>query len=150
MSEEIERKWIVPDPPEMEAGDDIYQSYVVVTESKEVRIRKRQKPNGATDRTLVIKKGKGENRGEYDTSIDLHQFFDLEEASEGSVEKTRYEIESGDHVIELDVYRGELEGLAVAEVEDPEGFEPPEWFGREVTEDERYKNKNLATNGLPQ
>lgn len=27
-------------------------------------------------------------------------------------------------------------------------FEPPEWFGRDVTKDRRYKNQNLAY-GLP-
>jgi adenylate cyclase len=29
------------------------------------------------------------------------------------------------------------------------GFSPPAWLGREVTDDPVYKNKRLATQGLP-
>jgi len=150
MPTEQERKWLVPDLPDtLEDGNSIYQAYLIVTEDREVRVRRKQKPDGATERTLAIKKGKGEDRGEYDTELDLHQFLDLEEAKEGHVEKTRYEIQSGEHLIEVDVYKGKLEGLATAEVEDPNRFEPPEWFGREVTHNEDYKNKWLSINGLP-
>lgn len=150
MATEQERKWIVSGPLEdFVGGTYIYQVYLVVTEDREVRVRRKQKPNGATERSLGIKKGKGEDRGEFDTDIDLHQFLDLEEAKEGHVEKVRYEIESGEHVIEVDVYKGALEGLVTAEVEDPNGFEPPEWFGREVTHNEAYKNKWIATKGMP-
>ena len=59
-----------------------------------------------------------------------------------------------DPAIELDVYTGALEGLRVAEVEFPDdaaadAFEPPAWFGREVTDDARYKNRALARDGAP-
>ena len=42
----------------------------------------------------------------------------------------------------------------VAEVEfeseeESSSFEPPSWFSKEITHDERYKNKNLALNGMP-
>jgi adenylate cyclase len=70
------------------------------------------------------------------------------------VEKTRYYIPLDQNTVELDVYEGHLEGLVTAEVEF-EGrateamirattFEPPEWFGRRISEDSRYKNHNLA------
>jgi CYTH domain-containing protein len=44
--------------------------------------------------------------------------------------------------------------LSVAEVEfDTEEaadtFEPPAWFGREVTDDARFKNQRLASEGAP-
>lgn len=154
MPNEQERKWIVPDPPspDMRAKHDatyIYQPYVVVTEDREVRIREKHKPDGSTERTLGIKKGKGENRGENEIAIGREQFLDLKKSKEGHVEKLRYEIPKGEHLIEVDVYKGDLKGLTVAEVEDPEGFEPPEWFGAEVTENEAYKNKWLATEGIP-
>jgi CYTH domain-containing protein len=47
-----------------------------------------------------------------------------------------------------------MEGLVLAEVEFPsreksEEFEPPDWFGKEVTEDIRYKNQNLAQKDVP-
>jgi adenylate cyclase len=55
---------------------------------------------------------------------------------------------------EVDLYRGRLEGFRVVEVEfdedhDPDAFEPPDWFGREVTDDNRYTNSSLARFGWP-
>ena len=57
-------------------------------------------------------------------------------------------------MLELDVYHGRLEGLLTAEVEfdavaAASAFVPPDWLGRDVTDDPRYKNKKLATDGLP-
>jgi len=71
------------------------------------------------------------------------------------IEKRRYRIPAGDGLtLELDVYHGRLEGLLTAEVEfgsvdDAAAFVPPDWLGRDVTDDPRYKNKRLATDGLP-
>jgi CYTH domain-containing protein len=55
---------------------------------------------------------------------------------------------------ELDVYRGALAGLVVAEVEfrseaDAEAFRPPSWFADEVTGDPRFANQRLAVDGIP-
>ena len=52
-------------------------------------------------------------------------------------------------ILELDVYRDELEGLITVEVEfddieDVTDFSIPSWFGEEVTSDSRYKNQNLS------
>lgn len=159
MNQEQERKWIIDELPEylrvengtdMPSGDFIQQTHMVVTEDRDVRLRARQKSNGATTRTLTIKKGTGESREEYSTEITLQQCWDLEDAGEGTtIEKVRHEIEIGGHTAEIDIYRGAFEGLAVVEVEDPDGFTPPDWFGKEVTEDERFKNKWIATNGVP-
>jgi len=33
-------------------------------------------------------------------------------------------------------------------IEDAENFKPLDWFGEEVTYNEKYKNKNLARYGL--
>ena len=71
------------------------------------------------------------------------------------LEKTRHVIPAGaDLTIELDVYSGALTGLLVAEVEfgseEAAGtFEPPAWFGTEVTDDARFKNQQLASVGAP-
>jgi CYTH domain-containing protein len=61
----------------------------------------------------------------------------------------------GDHVAELDLFDGGLAGFRLVEVEFPSVeasrvFTPPDWFGAEVTEDKRYKNKWLAVNGIPE
>ena len=60
----------------------------------------------------------------------------------------------GAAMVEVDEYEGDLRGLLVAEVEfDDEAasdaFTPPDWFGPEVTEDDRYKNRALAVDGRP-
>ena len=74
------------------------------------------------------------------------------------VEKTRYFISYGKHTIKLDVYEGQLTGLTTAEVEftgrqhdanvRAAAFNPPTWFGRDVSKDRLYKNQNLVR-GLP-
>jgi adenylate cyclase len=56
--------------------------------------------------------------------------------------------------IELNVFRGNLQGLVLAEVEfgstaKSAEFKPPDWLGEEVTEDIRYKNQSLAQKGAP-
>jgi len=53
----------------------------------------------------------------------------------------------------LDLFEGALEGLRLVEVEFTsdeamEAFEPPAWFGDEVTDDVRYTNAHLAAHGL--
>jgi CYTH domain-containing protein len=76
------------------------------------------------------------------------------QTAERRVVKTRYYIPMGDVEIELDVYEGHLQGLVTAEVEfdgrpteamiRATTFEPPAWFGADVSEDDRYKNHSLA------
>ena len=54
---------------------------------------------------------------------------------------------------EIDVFRGVLDGLIIAELEldDAEQqFHKPDWLGEEVTHDRRYYNASLAMDGLPQ
>ena len=57
-----------------------------------------------------------------------------------------------DRTVELDIYCGDLTGLITAEVEfdtleQQVNFVPPSWFGEDVTENERYKNRNLSAKG---
>ncbi len=39
--------------------------------------------------------------------------------------------------------------MEFASAADAAAFVPPDWLGRDVTDDPRYKNKKLATDGLP-
>jgi CYTH domain-containing protein len=93
---------------------------------------------------------------EEEFEIDADRFGRLWPLTEGRrLEKTRHLIPAGAGLtIELDVYSGALAGLMVAEVEfDSEEaadtFEPPDWFGPEVTDDVRFKNQRLACDGAP-
>ena len=154
MSHEIERKFLVKELPadlENYPHSAIMQGYLIITDNDiEVRIRKKGDKYFET-----VKAGSGLVRKESEKEIPKEMFWDHWPLTEGKrVEKVRYDIEYGGKLIELDIYSGELEGLAVAEVEfDSEqesvSFEPPSWFGEEVTHDERYKNKNLALHGKP-
>lgn len=54
---------------------------------------------------------------------------------------------------EIDCFKGDLEGLWLAEIElksEDEEVELPEWVEKEVTEDPRYCNVALAKHGRPQ
>jgi CYTH domain-containing protein len=154
MAIEIERKFLVKELPadlENYPQSEIMQGYLIITDNDiEVRIRKKGDKYFET-----VKAGSGLVRKESEKEIPKEAFWDHWPLTEGKrVQKVRYEILYNGKLIELDVYSGELEGLAVAEVEfDSEeesvSFTPPEWFGKEVTHDERYKNKNLALHGKP-
>jgi CYTH domain-containing protein len=63
--------------------------------------------------------------------------------------KLRYDVPIGDLVASVDVYTGRHEGLRVVEVEfvsesAAAAFTPPDWFGPEITGDDRYSNRLLA------
>ncbi|MEA2199216.1 MAG: adenylate cyclase [Solirubrobacteraceae bacterium] len=152
---EIERKFLIRDPPpdrERYPCTRIEQAYVAIDPAgTEVRIRRRE---GET--SLTVKGGRGRARAEEEVEIDGERFARLWELAAGrSVEKRRYQIPTDDALtIELDVYDGDLAGLVVAEVEFPseeaaERYEPPFWFGAEVTDDDAYKNRRLAVDGRP-
>lgn len=152
---EIERKFLVPElPPNLERwpATRIEQGYLAIGhEGTEVRIRRR---NG--DAVLTVKGGEGRSRTEEEFGIDDGRFARLWPLTEGRrLEKTRHVMTAGDGLkIELDVYSGGLAGLSVVEVEfDTEAaadaFEPPAWFGREVTDDAGFKNQRLASEGIP-
>ena len=60
------------------------------------------------------------------------------------------EDEYKDLVAELDVFHKDLDGLIVVEVEfaaidDANSFNPPEWFGADVTMDGKYHNSYLSS-----
>ncbi|HEY5197603.1 MAG TPA: CYTH domain-containing protein [Solirubrobacteraceae bacterium] len=152
---EIERKFLVHEPPDgfdRHPSEQIEQGYIVVEGPSEVRVRRR---DGRT--LLTVKAGAGRVRVEEEFEIDERRFASLWPLSDGRrVAKTRYRLPAdGGLTIELDVYTGDLAGLTVAEVEfDSEAasheFHPPDWFGRELTDDHRYANRTLAVDGVPE
>jgi adenylate cyclase len=151
---EVERKWLVSALPDLNGlkGKEVIQGYIAVTsDGTEVRVRQKGESYFQT-----IKSDGGLVRGEIEVELSKSQYDKLWAATANRrLEKTRYEISYQGNTIELDVYRGSLTGLIVAEVEFPSVrdamlFTPPSWFGNEVTEHKGYKNKNLALNGLPQ
>lgn len=150
---EIERKFLLNGlPPTMRYArrEPIRQGYIALDGDTEVRIR-----ITPSKTVLTIKSGRGGVRTEEEVAIDTRQGDALWELTEGRrVQKTRRRVRVGAVEVEVDEYGGALDGLVVAEVEfdDEEAartFEPPSWFVREVTDDPRYSNRSLASDGVP-
>lgn len=153
MALEIERKFLVSEAPGWLAdypSDEIQQGYLALDGETEVRIR-----HHGDARTLTVKSGGGLVRVEVETEIDADRFEALWPLTDGRrVSKRRFRLTTEHLHFDVDVYDGDLEGLAVAEVEfgsvaESEGFDPQPWLGAEVTEDDRYKNRSLALHGVP-
>ncbi len=148
---EIERRWLVAEQPDdLPEGDHLVQSYVSL-DPVSVRVRAR---NGRY--TLTLKSGVGVVRTEIERELSRDEYEALDvHAGELRIDKHRYLIElATGHVAEFDVFHGSLTGHHLVEVEftsrdDADAFEPPAWFGREVTTDPRYTNSFLARHGWP-
>lgn len=146
---EIERKFLVTSEDfkkEAFAKHQIAQGYLNSNPDRTVRIRIKGESG------FLTIKGKnndsGTTRFEWETEIALMEAKPLLDLCEkGILLKTRYEIQVGKHVYEVDVFHGENEGLIIAEIElssEQEVFEKPNWLGKEVTGDNRYYNSYIS------
>ena len=154
MALEIERKFLVPTPPEWLPDCDsehVRQGYLAIEpDGAEVRVREL-----AGTSTLTVKSGHGETRRECEIPLDDDQFTALWELTSGRrLRKRRHYVEHDGQTIEVDVYEDELDGLVTAEVEfdsaeASEAFEPIDWFGADITGESDYANQALASSGLP-
>ena len=149
---ERERKFLVDRlPPELGPPTPIDQGYLAVDGHVQVRVRR------AGDRhTLTVKEGGGRDRTEVEVDVEPAVFDELWPMTERRrLRKDRHRVPlDGGLTAEVDVYLGPLAGFRVVEVEfdedhDPDAFEPPAWFGREVTGDSRYGNIALSTATTP-
>ncbi len=151
---EIERKFLLSQMPDIPLQSTVSVRQGYITESEDsVEVRLRQKGDRFF---MTVKKGQGLVREEGEISITPEDFNRLWPMTRGrQVEKTRSKSDLGNGLVaEIDVFSGDLEGLMLCEVEfkDPdqaEQFTPPWWFGTDVTQDSRYKNKSLAQKGIP-
>lgn len=151
---EIERKFLLTEaPPHLRRHPSvaIRQGYLAV-EARGPEVRLRHKGSRFF---LTAKKGTGQVREEREVRLKREQFDELWPLTEGRrLRKTRYIIPWQGLVIEVDVFHGRHRGLMTAEVEftDVETcrrFEPPPWFGRDVSRDARYRNRRLAAHPEP-
>ena len=148
MAQEIERKFLVKDSSFKElalSSSRIAQGYICSSRGRTVRVRIRDEKG-----YLTIKGPAGENglsRYEWEKEIPLDEAQELMKLCEpGMIDKTRYLVQSGNHVFEVDEFYGENEGLVVAEVElslENESFEKPDFIGEEVTGIAKYYNSFL-------
>ena len=148
MAQEIERKFLVKDSRFKElafSSSRIAQGYICSSRGRTVRVRIRDEKG-----YLTIKGPAGENglsRYEWEKEITFDEAQELMKLCEpGMIDKTRYLVQSGSHVFEVDEFYGENEGLIVAEVElssENESFEKPDFIGEEVTGIAKYYNSFL-------
>ena len=151
---EIERKYLI-DKEKIPFTLVSYPSHIIeqayLCTSPVVRVRKED------DNYYMTYKGKGLMvREEYNLPLTAESYNHLLTKVDGKIiTKTRYLIPLNDNVldkellIELDVFEGAYEGLYLAEIEfsseeDANNFNPPNWFGEDVTFDGKYHNSKMS------
>ncbi len=146
---EIERKFLVRSSAykdEAHASQEIVQGFLNTHPDRTVRVRL------SGDQGYITVKGRtdaeGVTRFEWEREIPPGEARALLEICEdGVIQKIRYLVKKGDHLIEVDEFRGANEGLVVAEIEIDkvdEKISTPDWLGEEVTGDPRYYNSQLS------
>ena len=143
---EIERKFLVetlPEHLEQYPKRRIQQAYL--STDPVVRVRR------SGEEYVLTCKGPGFlSREEQEMPLTAAAYGRLLAKADGTViTKDRWRIPCGPYTIELDVFAQPFAPLVMAEVEFPTeaealAFQPPEWFGREVTQDSAYTNAALS------
>jgi len=150
MAQEIERKFLVKGEFKRYAKESagITQGYLVSSAGRTVRVRIKG------ERGFITIKGSsnlsGTTRFEWEKEITFNEAEQLLAICEPiTINKTRYLVNAGNHVFEVDEFHGENQGLILAEIEltyEDEPFQKPDWLGEEVTGDRRYYNSYLSKN----
>lgn len=147
--QEIERKFLVTSEAyksEAFKRTHIVQGFLNSHPERTVRVRIK-----GTDGFITVK-GKsnksGLSRFEWERQISLSEAEELLPLCEsGIIEKTRFEVQNGDHIYEVDEFLNDNEGLVIAEIElisEDELFAKPPWLGEEVTAKVKYYNSYLS------
>lgn len=153
---EIERKFLVrrlPEQLEQYPCLQIEQGYLCT--KPVVRIRKSNEEYILTYKSKVSEKEGSSSMAIKNMEIELplqkESYEHLKEKIDHKlILKTRYLIPlSQKRTAELDVFSGHLKGLVFVEVEFPDEqsantFQPPDWFGEDVSMDKRYHNTYLS------
>lgn len=151
---EVEKKYLIKTLPEALTR---YQKYEIeqayISHKPTIRVRKK---DDEYILTIKSKRGIKEANGvlvNQETEILLleEEYLELLKNTKGNiVKKTRYLVPLEDgKMAELDIFKGKLSGLVFAEVEfqsveEAISFLPPSWFGRDISEDGRYRNTELS------
>jgi len=145
---EIERKFLIN--PELWQpsvnGVEIKQGYLSVDPERVVRVRV------TGEKAFLTIKGKpvGIVRTELEYEIPQNEAkVLLKLCLDFPVEKIRFKEKIGELVWEIDIFKGENEGLIMAEVEladENQNVDLPDWVGDEVSSDSRYYNAWLSQN----
>lgn len=142
---EIERKFLIKEIPENLDSypfHQIEQAYLCT--EPVIRIRRED------DNYYMTYKSKGLMiREEYNLPLNKEAYHHLKTKADGKmIQKKRVLIPYETYTIELDIFTQPETGLYLAEVEfeteeAANQFNPPQWFGEDVTQDSRYHNSNM-------
>ncbi|SFS64543.1 CYTH domain-containing protein [Lutibacter maritimus] len=148
MAQEIERKFLVKSDAfktEALAKMRITQGYLSSIPERTVRVRIKGEKGFLTIKGIGNESGA--SRYEWEKEIAVEEVNQLLKICEpGVIDKTRFNVKSGEHTFEVDEFYGDNEGLVVAEIElssEDENFEKPSWLGEEVTGQVKYYNSML-------
>lgn len=148
MAKETERKFLVSGKGWRKRGShgrEIRQAYLALTKRISLRVR----TVGKSKAYITIKGARsGASRSEFEYPIPFRDAKALMKLRAGRlIKKRRHVVKAGKTEIEIDVFKGDHRGLIIAEVELPSKrakFDRPDWLGKEVTNQEKYYNANLA------
>ena len=149
MAIEIEHKFLVVGDYKSKAYEHNYieQGYFATAPGVTVRVRIYGDKGFLTIKGPSDTKGLGRSEFEYEIPIaDAKEMMKL--CRPGRIQKERWLVKNGKHIVEVDEFFGENEGLVVAEIElayENEPFEIPDFLGEDVTKDRRYRNSYLTT-----
>jgi CYTH domain-containing protein len=149
MSVEIERKFLVTSAIYREKAylkTKIVQGYLSKDQFRTVRVRIKGQEG------YITVKGAGDDSGM--SRFEWEHCISVKDAEEllclcfpGTIDKIRYNVKHGEHIIEVDEFSGVNQGLIVAEIElthKDDFLELPEWIGEEVTGQQKYYNAQLS------
>ncbi len=146
--QEIERKFLVlSDDYKKQATAQfaIAQGYLNTHPDRTVRVR--IKGNKAFLTIKGIGNQSGTTRFEWEKEIEVNEARELLAlCEEGMIDKIRYEVPLDEFTYEVDEFKGDNEGLVIAEIElsdEHQKFPKPEWLGQEVTGKNEYYNAYL-------
>jgi CYTH domain-containing protein len=157
LSLEIERKFLLPAYPEqliregelvVRSEHAIDQTYLALHEDQELRVRRIEDlRTGEIQFTHTFKRGFGLSREEVEVSISeglYQQIIGIHQAI--PLTKRRVTAEWDKRTVEIDVY--DQIDFIVLEVEfsseeEARSFEPPAWFGPDISTNKEYSNKKV-------
>jgi adenylate cyclase len=148
---EIERKFLIKNhsfKTEAFTKNHIAQGYLSSLAERTVRVRIKANKGYLTIKGMTNETGMSRFEWEKEIPVDEAKSL-LLLCEKGTIDKTRYEVQVGNHTYEVDEFYGENQGLIIAEIElqsEEEAFEKPDWLGQEVTNDKRYYNSYLSLN----
>ncbi len=146
---EIEKKYLVdriPEDLEQYEKRELEQCYLCERRMDDDYIltyKNRPEESGKGDQPLCVAQ-------ELEASLTREAYEHLKEKADGiCIKKTRYRIPYKKYMIELDLFHDSYDGFCLAEVEfdsveEGRSFQPPEWFGRDVSGDCRFSNSYMA------